>query len=96
MQQKKSPLPLIDANPNKKKVPLHSKEALVKLLRWNFGYADFRGSQLEAIQAVLSGAIYLFIYRFHRDLDEKEFLIFSLIFGGVFGSAITKHGYGRT
>ncbi|GKV44154.1 hypothetical protein SLEP1_g51362 [Rubroshorea leprosula] len=31
------------------------KEALVKLLRWHFGYSDFRGKQLEAIQAVLSG-----------------------------------------
>lgn len=31
------------------------KEALVKLLRWHFGYSDFRGHQLEAIQAVLSG-----------------------------------------
>ncbi|KAL6568885.1 ATP-dependent DNA helicase Q-like 3 [Orobanche hederae] len=31
------------------------KEALVKLLRWHFGHSDFRGNQLEAIQAVLSG-----------------------------------------
>ncbi|XP_061362507.1 ATP-dependent DNA helicase Q-like 3 [Gastrolobium bilobum] len=54
--QKKSLLPLNDANANKKKkVPLCGKEALVKLLRWHFGYPDFRGMQLEAIQAVLSG-----------------------------------------
>lgn len=31
------------------------EESLVKLLRWHFGHADFRGKQLEAIQAVLSG-----------------------------------------
>ncbi|XP_057969237.1 ATP-dependent DNA helicase Q-like 3 [Malania oleifera] len=31
------------------------KEALVKLLRWHFGHAQFRGKQLEAIEAVLSG-----------------------------------------
>ncbi|XP_024966965.1 ATP-dependent DNA helicase Q-like 3 [Cynara cardunculus var. scolymus] len=31
------------------------KEALVKLLRWHFGHSDFRGKQLEAIEAVLSG-----------------------------------------
>lgn len=93
MQQKKSPLPLIDANANKKKIPMHSKEALVKLLRWNFGYADFRGSQLQAIQAVLSGAIYLFLYRFRWDLNEMEILIIFLIFGDVFGCAVTKHGF---
>nr|XP_004488080.1 ATP-dependent DNA helicase Q-like 3 [Cicer arietinum] len=53
--QKKSPLPLKDAMGNKKNVQLCSKESLVKLLRWHFGYSDFRGMQLEAIQAVLSG-----------------------------------------
>ncbi|XP_019415161.1 PREDICTED: ATP-dependent DNA helicase Q-like 3 isoform X5 [Lupinus angustifolius] len=55
--QKKSTLPLNDgriANASKKKV-LCDKEELVKLLRWNFGYSDFRGKQLDAIQAVLSG-----------------------------------------
>ncbi|KAH9662484.1 ATP-dependent DNA helicase q-like 3 [Citrus sinensis] len=35
--------------------PLHEKEALVKLLRWHFGHAQFRDKQLDAIQAVLSG-----------------------------------------
>ncbi|CAL0304804.1 unnamed protein product [Lupinus luteus] len=55
--QKKSTLPLNDgriANASRKKV-LCDKEELVKLLRWNFGYSDFRGKQLDAIQAVLSG-----------------------------------------
>nr|KYP43707.1 ATP-dependent DNA helicase Q5 [Cajanus cajan] len=52
--QKKSLLPLNDANANKRKA-LCSKETLVKLLRRHFGYADFRGMQLDAIQAVLSG-----------------------------------------
>ncbi|KAK4713774.1 hypothetical protein R3W88_019681 [Solanum pinnatisectum] len=50
---------------NKSLLPLQSncghqknvigKEALVKLLRWHFGHSDFRGKQLEAIEAVLSG-----------------------------------------
>ncbi|KAE9464593.1 hypothetical protein C3L33_03508, partial [Rhododendron williamsianum] len=31
------------------------KEALVKILRWHFGHSEFRGKQLEAIEAVLSG-----------------------------------------
>ncbi|KAL8102702.1 hypothetical protein AgCh_027289 [Apium graveolens] len=31
------------------------KEALVKLLRWHFGYSQYRGKQLEAIESVLSG-----------------------------------------
>ncbi|WJX28526.1 ATP-dependent DNA helicase Q-like 3 [Trifolium repens] len=53
--QKKSALPLNDPITNKKKVQLCSKESLVKLLRWHFGYSDFRGMQLEAIQTVLSG-----------------------------------------
>ncbi|XP_031093532.1 ATP-dependent DNA helicase Q-like 3 isoform X2 [Ipomoea triloba] len=50
---KKSPLPLKNiCGPEKKSI---GKEALVKLLRWHFGYANFRGKQLEAIEAVLSG-----------------------------------------
>ncbi|KAL2327287.1 hypothetical protein Fmac_020714 [Flemingia macrophylla] len=53
--QKKSQLPLNDGNANKKRKALCSKETLVKLLRWHFGYPDFRGMQLDAIQAVLSG-----------------------------------------
>lgn len=52
---KKSPLPLQNiCGPEKRKI---GKEALVKLLRWNFGYSEFRGKQLEAIEAVLSGPI---------------------------------------
>nr|XP_017220074.1 PREDICTED: ATP-dependent DNA helicase Q-like 3 isoform X3 [Daucus carota subsp. sativus] len=31
------------------------KDALVKLLRWHFGYSQYRGKQLEAIESVLSG-----------------------------------------
>ncbi|KAK7354588.1 hypothetical protein VNO80_20053 [Phaseolus coccineus] len=53
--QKKSTLPLSDANANRKKKELRSRETLVKLLRWHFGYPDFRGMQLDAIQSVLSG-----------------------------------------
>ncbi|KAL6496543.1 hypothetical protein OROGR_029801 [Orobanche gracilis] len=49
----KSPLPLQNMLGAEK--PVIKKEALVKLLRWHFGYSDFRGKQLEAIQAVLSG-----------------------------------------
>lgn len=52
-KMKKSPLPLQNiCGPEKKKM---GKEALVKLLRWHFGHSDFRGKQLEAIEAVLSG-----------------------------------------
>ncbi|KAI3447100.1 hypothetical protein Pfo_003765 [Paulownia fortunei] len=50
---RKSPLPLQNVCGAEKKVI--KKEALAKLLRWHFGYSDFRGRQLEAIQAVLSG-----------------------------------------
>ncbi|KAG8367262.1 hypothetical protein BUALT_Bualt16G0054200 [Buddleja alternifolia] len=49
----KSPLPLQNVCGSEKKVV--KKEALVKLLRWHFEHSDFRGKQLEAIQAVLSG-----------------------------------------
>lgn len=52
---KKSPLPLQNICGNEKKII--GKEALVKLLRWHFGFSDFRGKQLEAIQAVLSGTL---------------------------------------
>ncbi|XP_010432237.1 PREDICTED: ATP-dependent DNA helicase Q-like 3 [Camelina sativa] len=50
---KKSPLPVQNVQRSDKNVA--GKEALVKLLRWHFGHADFRGKQLEAIQAVVSG-----------------------------------------
>ncbi|CAN6818016.1 unnamed protein product [Brassica oleracea] len=50
---KKSPLPVQNVNRSDKNFA--RKEALVKLLRWHFGHADFRGKQLEAIQAVVSG-----------------------------------------
>ena len=50
---KKSPLPVQTIRGSDKQVC--GKEGLVKLLRWHFGYADFRGTQLDAIQAVLSG-----------------------------------------
>lgn len=51
----KSPLPVQNVHSSDKKVA--GKEALVKLLRWYFGHADFRGKQLEAIQAVVSGKV---------------------------------------
>lgn len=52
---KKSQLPLQNmCGPEKRKI---GKEALVKLLRWHFGHSEFRGKQLEAIEAVLSGPI---------------------------------------
>ncbi|CAM8987532.1 unnamed protein product [Rhodiola kirilowii] len=44
---------LVSAGGGEKK--LSGKEALVKLLRWHFGYAEFRGKQLEAIETVMSG-----------------------------------------
>ncbi|KAL9461834.1 hypothetical protein AB3S75_004767 [Citrus x aurantiifolia] len=52
---KKSPLAMQSTSQTRKNKPLHEKEALVKLLRWHFGHAQFRDKQLDAIQAVLSG-----------------------------------------
>ncbi|XP_022751520.1 ATP-dependent DNA helicase Q-like 3 isoform X3 [Durio zibethinus] len=51
---KKSPLPVQNLSGEEKHRKCR-KEALVKLLRWHFGHPDFRGKQLEAIEAVLSG-----------------------------------------
>ncbi|XAR51076.1 DNA helicase [Bertholletia excelsa] len=50
---KKSPLPVQNIRGIEKQTC--GKEALVKLLRWHFGHSEFRGKQLEAIEAVLSG-----------------------------------------
>ncbi|GLT70588.1 hypothetical protein SLA2020_426590 [Shorea laevis] len=50
---KKSPLPLQHIRGSETQV--RGKEALVKLLRWHFGHSEFRGNQLDAIEAVLSG-----------------------------------------
>ncbi|XP_042485849.1 ATP-dependent DNA helicase Q-like 3 isoform X3 [Macadamia integrifolia] len=50
---KKSVLPLQNMFGTEKQ--LCEKESLVKLLRWHFGYSGFRGKQLEAIEAVISG-----------------------------------------
>ncbi|KAH9662480.1 ATP-dependent DNA helicase q-like 3 [Citrus sinensis] len=52
---KKSPLAMQSTSQTQRNKPLHEKEALVKLLRWHFGHAQFRDKQLDAIQAVLSG-----------------------------------------
>ncbi|KAI6679753.1 hypothetical protein NL676_033634 [Syzygium grande] len=52
---KKSQLPLQSASIGEGKNQKWGREALVKLLRWHFGHAQFRGKQLEAIEAVLSG-----------------------------------------
>ncbi|XP_048133058.1 ATP-dependent DNA helicase Q-like 3 isoform X4 [Rhodamnia argentea] len=52
---KKSPLPLQSASIGEGKNQKWGREALVKLLRWHFGHAQFRDKQLEAIEAVLSG-----------------------------------------
>ncbi|XP_051114353.1 ATP-dependent DNA helicase Q-like 3 [Andrographis paniculata] len=49
----KSSLPLEDVRGREKQIL--KEESLVKLLRWHFGHSDFRGKQLAAIQAVLSG-----------------------------------------
>lgn len=51
---KKSPLPMQNICGTQKK-QIYEKEALVKLLRWHFDHSQFRGKQLDAIQAVLSG-----------------------------------------
>lgn len=59
---KKSPLPVQSVSGTEKKVC--GKEALVKLLRWHFGHAEFRGRQLEAIEAILSGMHPLPFYHF--------------------------------
>ncbi|KAM7513062.1 hypothetical protein LguiB_011937 [Lonicera macranthoides] len=53
LEMKKSPLPVQNIPGNARK--MCGKEALVKLLRWHFGHSEFRGRQLEAIEAVLSG-----------------------------------------
>lgn len=50
---KKSSLPLQSTIRTEK--PKYSKESLTKLLRWHFGHSEFRGKQLETIEAVLSG-----------------------------------------
>lgn len=61
LRMKKSTLPLHSATGAGKNQTL-GKEALVKLLRWHFGHPEFRGKQLEAIEAVLSGLI---LHRFN-------------------------------
>lgn len=50
---KKGLLPVKSICGKEKKIS--GKEALVKLLRWHFGHSEYRGKQLEAIEAVLSG-----------------------------------------
>ena len=53
VKMKKAPLPVQNVCGTEKQ--LCGKEALVKLLRWHFGHAEFRGTQLEAIEAAISG-----------------------------------------
>ncbi|KAI4294801.1 hypothetical protein MLD38_040877 [Melastoma candidum] len=49
---RKSPLPLQASSKKKKE---WGRDSLVELLRRHFGHSDFRGSQLQAIETVLSG-----------------------------------------
>ncbi|XP_077236388.1 DEAD/DEAH box RNA helicase family protein [Tasmannia lanceolata] len=49
----KSPLPVVNLVDAKKQ--RYVKEGLLKLLKQYFGYSEFRGKQLDAIEAVLSG-----------------------------------------
>ncbi|KAI3833223.1 hypothetical protein MKW92_023685, partial [Papaver armeniacum] len=42
-------------NTKKKKNESWDKESLVKILKQHFGYSEFRGKQLPAIEAILSG-----------------------------------------
>ncbi|XP_031500242.1 ATP-dependent DNA helicase Q-like 3 [Nymphaea colorata] len=42
-------------SPNDLDKKIYGKEHLKKILQKHFGYSDFRGKQLEAIQAILSG-----------------------------------------
>lgn len=72
---KKSPLPLQNASGSSKNQSL-GKEALVKLLRWHFGHPEFRGKQLEAIEAVLSGILCIFYLHFTQ--YGIELLVWSL------------------
>ncbi|XP_023746068.1 ATP-dependent DNA helicase Q-like 3 isoform X2 [Lactuca sativa] len=46
---------LLPAKTISKEKQISGKEALTKLLRWHFGHLEYRGKQLEAIEAVLSG-----------------------------------------
>lgn len=51
-EMKKALLPVKTISKEKK---ISGREALTKLLRWHFGHPEYRGKQLEAIEAVLSG-----------------------------------------
>lgn len=63
----KAALPLQNVNEAEKRAV--KKESLVKLLRWHFGYSDFRGKQLEAILAVLSGVVPLIMCAYWELVD---------------------------
>ncbi|KAI3516350.1 hypothetical protein L1887_15265 [Cichorium endivia] len=63
VEMKKALLPVKTISKEKK---LSGKEALTKLLRWHFGHPEYRGKQLEAIEAVLSGFAFIsFFYYSH-------------------------------
>lgn len=54
LPMKKSLLPMKNLSSSEKQI--YGKKELEKLLEQHFGYSGFRGKQLEAIQAVLSGS----------------------------------------
>jgi len=79
---KKSSLPMVQ-NTSSKDEKRARKETLVKLLRWHFGYQDFRGKQLEAIEAVLSGLKHTLLPLLSRkqNLMLPPFYLFIFKFG---------------
>lgn len=95
---KKPLVPLKDASSRGKKAC--EEEDLVKLLEKYFGYSEFRGKQLEAIRAVLSGPLLLLhriflVTNFSIVKIRCHFLIIRFIFvcGMTFGetcAVVTK------
>ena len=54
---------------------LDQRQKLLKTLQQNFGYAEFRGRQLEAIETVLSGAISMPHFKFYfQDVSACHFM----------------------
>lgn len=62
----------------RKHLVLAQREKLLEVLQQNFGYAEFRGRQMEAIETILSGTIRLSHFRVQICLHTalKIFVIF--------------------
>ena len=76
---------------------LAQRQKLLQTLQQNYGYAEFRGRQLEAIETVLSGAIGTPHFKFYfQDVSACRSSCFDRLFAGKDCFCLMPTGGGKS